>query len=224
MPYLHGKSIIKIAVADDHEMFREAIVIMIDRFENCKVVIQAANGRELLEKLEQKPNIDLVLLDIAMPEMDGFETASKIRCRFPEIKVLFCSMYNNGLAICRMIGSGGIGYIDKAASMSELKRTLFQVMKNDHNQHNDNGKIFFYNEGSGQIHNLSNYRFLETELKFLELICTEKPYKEIARELGLSERQVDYIREGLFSRFEVHSRIGLAFIANQGGIHSLQPA
>lgn len=218
MPYLHGKSLIKIAVADDHEMFREAITTRIDGFENCKVVMQAANGRELLEKLEQKPATNLVLLDIAMPEMDGFETAGKLRSRFPEIKIVFCSMYNNELTICRMLGTGANGFIEKTASMSDLKKRIYQVMKNSQDGHDTKNRMFIYNEGISTNKNISNYQISQTELLFLNLICTEKPYKQIAKEMQLTERQIDYIRENLFSRFEVHSRIGLAIIANRSGV------
>ena len=224
MPYIHGKSIIKIAVADDHEMFREAIAPIIDRFDNCKVVIQAANGRELLEKLEQKLTTNLVLLDIAMPEMDGFETAGKLRSRVPEIKIIFCSMYNNELAVCRMLGAGANGFIDKTASVGDLKKGIYQVMKNGQNIQEPGGSMFFYNEGIRTNKNLNNYQLSQTELHFLNLTCTEKPYKQIAKEMQLTERQIDYIRESLFSRFEVHSRIGLAIIANKSGVKPLQPA
>lgn len=222
MPYIHGKSIIKIAVVDDHEMFREAISTMIDGFKNCKVVIQAASGRELLEKLEQKSNIDLVLLDIAMPGMDGFDTARNLRSRFPEIKLLFCTMFNNELAICRMIGTGGHGCIGKDASLSELKKALFQIMKNGYSFSGTKGKMVYDNERNRHKQQLKNYLLSETELRFLKLICTEKPYKEIATDLDLTERQVDYLREELFSCFEVHSRIGLVHHAFHGGVQTLQ--
>lgn len=224
MPYIHGKSIIKIALADDHEMFREAIATHIDGFDNCKVVIQAASGRELLEKLEQKPTTHLVLLDIAMPEIDGFETAYILRSRFPEMKIIFCSMYHNELAICRMLDAGANGFIDKTASMGVLKKGIYQVMKNSRNIQEPKDKMFFYNEGIGTTKNLNYYPLSQTEIQFLNLICTEKPYKLIAKELQLSERQIDYIRESLFCRFEVRSRIGLAIIANLGGIQRLQIA
>lgn len=216
MSYIHGKSIIKIAVTDDHEMFREAISAMIDRFENCKVVAQAATGSELLEKLQQKTNIDLVLLDIAMPEINGYDAAVKIRVQFPDIKIVFCSMYNTELAVCRMIETGANGFVDKTASLNELRRTIYNVMKKEHNH---NGKIFFYYDGGNGHHDFSTYKLSDEEIRFMKLTCTEKPYKEIATEMQLTERQIDYLRESLFYRFDVHSRIGLAIIANQSGVN-----
>jgi DNA-binding NarL/FixJ family response regulator len=221
MPYIHGKSIIKIAVADDHEMFREAISAIVDGFDNCKVVIQAANGRELLEKLQLKSNTDLVLLDIAMPEMDGYETAKNLCIKFPEAKILFCSMFKNELAICRMISAGGNGFINKEASTSELKKALFEIMKNGYCFPNSDGRMSFYNEKNSSKRPLKNQHQLTIkELQFLKLVCTEKPYKQIAADLDMSDRQVDYLRERLFSIFDVHSRIGMAVHACQSGMYA----
>ena len=216
MPYFHGKSIIKIAVTDDHEMFRELVSTFIDTIENCKVVIQAANGKELIEKMELK-SADLVLLDISMPVMNGYDAATVLREKFTELKILFCSVYNSELAMCRMAGAGGNGYVHKGASPSELKRAIFDIMKNGYSFPSVNGKMIFANRSTTKNSNI-RLHFSTKELKFLQLICTEKTYKEIASELSLSPRQVDYLREGLFARFDVHSRIGLAFNAHYTGI------
>jgi len=219
MSYVHGKSIIKIAIADDHEMFRELVSTYIDTIENCKVVIQAANGKELIEKIEIKPNTDLVLLDISMPVMNGYVTASFLREKFPEIKILFCSIYNNELAICRMIGSGGNGFVHKGASAAELKRAFFEVMKDGYSFPLSSSKLLFaYKSIDSKKHSNTKMHFSPKELKFLQLVCTEKTYKEIAADLELNPRQVDYLREMLFARFDVHSRIGLAFNARHSGI------
>ena len=214
MAYVHGKSIIKIAIAEDHEMFRELISAHIDTFENCKVVIQATNGKELVEKIQTKENTDLVLLDISMSTMNGYDAAMILHEKFPDIKILFCSIYNHELAICRMIGCGGNGFIHKAASTLELKKAIYDVMRNGYGFPPFRTKTFSQNNGLRNV----KLHFSNKELKFLQLTCTEKTYKEIAFELGLTPRQVDYLREDLFARFEVHSRIGLAFNARHSGI------
>ena len=218
MPYEHGKSIIKIAVADDHDMFRELVSTYIDTIENCKVVIQASNGKELIEKLGQKPNTSLILLDISMPVMDGYNAAAIIIDKFPDIKIIFCSIYNSDIAIYRMIEAGGHGFIHKGASASELKKAFYDIMKHGHSYPNINGK-FIRNHQNSSIKKRNGKIYLSpTELKFLKLICTEKTYKQIADDLNLSMRQVDYLRENLFQRFDVHNRTGLAFNAYNNGI------
>lgn len=89
MPYQHGKSIIKIAFADNNQLLQEIIPKILDGFENCKVVMVAANGKELLAKLHNDSSVNLVLLDIKMPELDGVDTAKKLKQEFPRIRVLF---------------------------------------------------------------------------------------------------------------------------------------
>ena len=225
MPYLHGKSIIKIAVADDHSMFREALALAIDNFENCKVVIQASNGKELLEKLQQKPNTDLVLLDIRMPEMDGYETAKILHEKFPGIKILFCSVFKTELAICKMAGAGGNGFICKEASLQEIKKSIYEIMRNCYSFPNSNGGFLFNKDKNGsRIISKNNYQLSEKELQFMRKICTEKIYKQIASELGINDRQADYLRESLFSKFDVHCRVGLAVHAFESGISQLETA
>ena len=218
MSYLHGKSIIKIAVADDHDMFRELVSTHIDTIENCKVVIQASNGKELIEKLEQKSNTHLVLLDISMPVMDGYDAAATITNKFPEIKILFCSIHNSDIAISRMIEAGGHGFIHKGASTSELKKAFYDTMKHGQSFPAINGKFLRNHNNGGYRNKNGNIHLSPTEIMFLKLICTEKTYKQIADDLSISMRQVDYLRENLFQRFDVHSRTGLAFSAYNNGI------
>ena len=138
MSYTHGKSIIQIAVADDHEMLREAICSAIDMWENCKVVFQSKDGYELLEMIKQKPLPDLILLDAGMPGMDGIDTAKILRKDYPELKILMFSIYKTELAITRMIKAGVNGYICKSASGGELKRAIYEIMRTGY-------CLFFYN-------------------------------------------------------------------------------
>lgn len=219
MPYIHGKSIIKIAIAEDQEMIRQLLTGFVNSLEHCKVIIQAANGRDLLEKLDQRPGTDLVLLDINMPEMNGYDAAKQIRQKFPDIKILFCSMFKNELAMCRMIGAGAHGFINKGASTAELTKAIIEIMRNGYCFPNSDGKMYYFNEDMGRKKlNKSHFLLSDTEIRFLELICTEKTYKEIATELNMSLRQVDYMREALFLRLDVQSRMGLAARAYCSGI------
>lgn len=218
MPYIHGKSIIKIAVADDHDMFRELVSTHIDTIENCKVVIQAANGLELLDRMEAKPNTDLVLLDISMPVLNGYDTAKALRKSYPELKILFCSIHNNEMALCRMIGVGGNGCIHKGASSGELRKAFTEVMRNGQYFPFASRKMLDFDEDGTRKSHEKSRNFSPIELRFMQLICTEKTYKLIASELQITERQVDYLREGLFARFDVHCRVGLALQVHRSGI------
>ncbi len=221
MDYVHGKSIIKIAFADDDELLQDLLPIYIDSIENCKVVIQAFNGRELLEKLVIKPDTTLVLMDIKMPEMDGIEATKKIKLLYPGIKVLFTSIYNNEIVYCRIIGAGGDGYINKYSPVNEFKKAILTLMKGG--SYFQNYISHFNNENGKSIKAILNGRnnLSDEEIIFLKFVCTEKTYESIASDMNSSLRHIDYIRQGLFERFEIRSRVELALFAYNGGIFQL---
>ena len=93
MQFTNDNSLVKIAMAEDHSLIRESLCAIIDTWENCKVVIQAANGRQLLESLQAKNLPDLALIDLAMPVMNGYETIKAVKEKFPEIRLMAISLY-----------------------------------------------------------------------------------------------------------------------------------
>src|SRR5580693_8527223 len=100
------KKTVKIAMVDDHVLLRDALATVIDRFDNCKVILLAAHGKELLEKLQPEDLPDLVILDLNMPEMDGYETARYLRMNFPGIYVLILTMYDAEITLLRLLQTG----------------------------------------------------------------------------------------------------------------------
>ena len=219
MSYVHGESIIRIALADDDLTLQDLLPAYIDSIENCKVVLQATNGKELLERLKRKPDVDLVIMDIRMPEINGYDAAKKIKQDHPGIKILFSSIYHNELVYCQLIGIGVDGFIRKGSSVSEIKRCIMEIMKNgtyfpgfpvsmNRKRINGNGK------------SLAHRPFIsDEELKFLKLVCTDKTYDAIADEMKCPLRHTEYIRQGLFDKFEVRNRVELALFAYKGGVY-----
>lgn len=214
MDYVHGNSIITIAFADDCELLHDLLIPYIDSIDSCKVVIQAYNGKEILEKLVRKPETNLVLMDIRMPELDGIDAAKEIKLLYPNMKILFTSIYNNEIVRCRIIGAGGNGFISKNSSIQEFKRAILAVLK-----------YGYYFQNHISANRKKNWKSLngqqklsEEELLFLRLVCTDKTYEGIAGEMKSNIRRIDYIREGLFEKFEVHNRVELALLAYGGGI------
>ena len=218
MAYIHGKSIIKIALADDDLLIQDLLPGFIDGIENCKVVIKAYNGRELLEKLSQKPNTNLVIMDIRMPEMDGIEAAKKIKGDFPKMKILFSSVYHNGLAYYRVVDAGADGFVEKGMGVSAYKSAIYEVMKNDWYFPHGVAAIIRRGRNDKSPHLDSRIHISEEELVFLKFACTDKTYDAIASDMRISTRHVDYIRQSLFEKFEVHNRVELALFACKGGI------
>jgi len=116
-----------VAVVDDHALIRKAVNFRLTGM-GYKVVLEAENGKQLLDKLEVSPSPDLCLLDINMPVMNGFETALQLKKKWPEIKIIFFSMQNGMSYINRAKELGADGYISKDASSEEFNRTLFALL------------------------------------------------------------------------------------------------
>jgi len=212
-----NKDLIRLAVADDDVGVCELLCNHINTLENCKVLIQAANGKELLDKLKTKPNIDIAILDIMMEEMDGYMAAMKIREKYPGMLILFYSMCKNEIAQAMMIASGGHGLIKKGESCLQIQKAIRAVI---------DGYYFFPGIGKRSIIGKDDFpgtkaknlfTLSPAEVSFLRLIGTNKTYVEIADHLQINLRQVDYIRENLFRQLAVKSRTELAIVAYKGG-------
>ena len=113
-----------VALVDDHELLRSGLASMINSFEGFKVIMEAGNGKEFMEALKNNKPPAIVLLDINMPLMDGFETAEWIKANMPETRVLVLSMLENDIAIIRMLKNGARGYLLKDSKPKVFKQAL----------------------------------------------------------------------------------------------------
>jgi DNA-binding NarL/FixJ family response regulator len=208
---------IKIALVDDHVVLRKSLAVLINMLQDFKVTIEAGNGEEFIEQLKEKGLPDIALLDITMPVMDGVETARWIKQHHPQVKVVALSMIKNDLVVIRMLKNGARGYILKDCEPEELRDALHQVQE----------KGYYYNElltprmkANDKYISEEGLRSMmnEKELTFLRWTCTDKTYKEIADEMGVSVRTVDGYRDALFQKLNVTTRVGLAIYAIRNGI------
>ena len=210
---------IKVALVDDHALLRSGLASVINSFGGYKVVFEADHGRQFIELLKTQPKPDVVLLDINMPEMNGFETATWIKNNEPTIKVLVLSMMDDDNSIIKMLQNGAKGYILKDSKPDALRNALNEVAL----------KGFFFNDlVTDKIMNLfskpeeseQSQAILLTgkETDFLKWCCTEKSYKEIADSMGISVRSVESIRSTMFEKLETLSRVGLVMYAIRNGI------
>lgn len=213
-----------IAIVDDHTMFRKGLIALINLFPNYKVLFDASNGEELTRQLKAGQVPDILLLDIAMPVMDGYATAAWVRDHYPDIKVLALSTMDAETAIIRMIKSGAKGYVLKDADPAELKRAFDEVLSLGY-YYNDlvSRKILrSVNMLADDRHDIGTLtRLSDREVTFLQLACSEKTYTEIAREMFVSERTVDGYRDALFKKLNVSSRVGLVLYAIRNGIFTV---
>ncbi len=215
-----GERIIKIAIADDHVLVRCSIIKLIADFKNCMVIFEAGNGRELLQKIKEKELPDIVLLDLNMPVMDGFETSALIRKNYPSVNILMLTMYDSDQALIQLLQTGINGFLKKDAEPSELFSAIDCVVKTgSYYSANISGKLAgLFRTGDGQRMALEKALISIQELTFLRFACSELTYKEIAAKMGLNPRAVDQLRDTLFEKFDVKTRVGLAMFAIKRGI------
>ncbi len=199
---------IKIAIADDHIILRKSLAIMIGMIDGFEVVFEADNGFMLTEKLKTVPRPDIILLDITMPVMDGFETSKWLKKYYPGIKIIALTMMGNEPVLYHMVKNGVRGYLLKDCDLEELEKAIRDV---HHNGYYFN-EYFTEKMTSGKVPD--NKIILNgQELAFLKWSCTDLTHKEIAVKMDVSPRTVDGYRDALFKKLDVSSRIGIVIYA-----------
>jgi two-component system, NarL family, invasion response regulator UvrY len=211
---------IKIALIDDHILLRNALATLINNFNDCRVVIQASNGKELIDHISKGNIPDIVVLDLNMPEMDGLETAKWLQEKYPATHVLMLTMYDSELALIRLLQAGVKGFLKKDIHPSELHFALQSVMQSGYYySHTATGRLMnLFKKKSDNSTSLEKNLLSENEIRFLQLASTEMTYKEIALDMQLSPRAVDNLRDILFEKLNVKSRVGLVMYATKHGV------
>lgn len=213
-----GDKKILVGVADDHTLLRNALARLIGSFPNYQVVFEAGSGKEVKEKIAKNVLPDIVLLDVNMPDVDGYETAKWIYKNYPHVKILALSMFTDESIIIRMLRLGAKGYILKNADPDELKLALDSVMQKDHYlSEYISGKVI---SGLHKDIDLPEEPVVlnDKEKEFLQWACSEMTYKDIAQKMFVSPRTVDDYRNALFDKLKVKSRIGLVLYAIRHGM------
>jgi two-component system, NarL family, invasion response regulator UvrY len=211
---------IQVALADDHLLLRTALAQLINNFSNCRILLQCGTGRQLITAIEAGQVPDVVLLDLNMPDMDGFETAAWLQSQASTVKVLMLTMYDSELTLIRLLQLGVRGFLKKDIHPDELKLAIQTVVQTGYYYSNHStGKLMglFKNTPEG-VPALQKAMLTDQELQFLKLACSDLTYKEIAMQLGLNPRSVDTLRDQLFVKLDVKSRVGLAMVALRHGV------
>lgn len=207
---------ITVAIADDHSLLRNALAKLINTFEGYSIIFEADNGKDLRKKIQEKEVPDIVMLDVNMPEMDGFETTQWLHKHYPQIKVMALSMLSDERTIIKMFRLGAKGYLLKNTDPEELKEALDSLMnKNVYLSEYVSDKLV---SGLHQDENEKEVVLNEKEREFLRWTCSELSYKDIADKMFVSPRTVDDYRQSLFIKLKVHSRVGLVMYAIKNGI------
>jgi len=218
---------INIAVVDDHALFRKGLINLIQSFDgNYSICVEAENGNDLLQKLDKAEHAPhMVIMDMNMPQMDGFELGKRLKTQYPDLHVLVVSMIHKEESIIRMLRIGVKGYLSKDIDPDELHTAIQSVMN----------KGYYYTDFiTGKLlDNISKTdkhpRALEPEvvlndreLQFLQLACSEDTYQQIADKMFLSIKTIDGYRASLFEKLNVKSRSGLVLFGVKAGLVSLE--
>ncbi len=206
---------IKIAIADDYKIYRDGLKVGLSADENLDVIMEADNGEELLKGLETNTP-DVIIMDLKMPLMDGMEATKAVRKKYPTIKVLVVTMYDDDKFIIHMMENGANGYLLKNAEPDEIRKSIYAVHENGY-YFNDVvnkallKKLVLKNNLKPSFN--QNVELTEREMEVLKLICEEKTAAEIAKEIFLSPRSVEGIRQRLIEKVGVRNTAGLVMFA-----------
>lgn len=209
-----------IALVDDHVLLRSSLATLINSI-GYEVVLECDDGKQLTTLVNKETVPDLVLMDINMPEMDGYESTLWLKKHYPLVKVIALSMYDDENAIIRMIKNGAKGYILKDVHTKELKLALDSVYtKGFHYSDLITGRLIHSINQMDEEDNCTKkvLNLSEKEIEFLKYAGTEMTYKEIAQQMHLSPRTIDGYRDQLFEKLNVRSRVGLVMFAIKKGI------
>ncbi|PJJ64056.1 response regulator transcription factor [Chryseobacterium geocarposphaerae] len=206
-----------IVIVDDHVLIAKALEGIIDNFNDFEVIYVAENGKDLIQKFEEKnPVPDIILLDISMPIMDGFETVSWLQENHPEIKVMALSMQGDDKSVIKMVKNGAKGYLLKNTHPKDLEEALTRLDKDGYFYPEWASKIILSNLNSHHDSD-TNIKISDREKEFLKYTVTELSYKEIAEKMCCSPRTVESYRDQLCEKLDLKTRVGLAIYAIKNG-------
>ena len=203
--------ILTVAVADDHTLMRTGVASFIARTGKYRVCMEAANGKELLEQLDSSGLPDIILLDISMPVMDGFQTMALLKAKYKDPAVVALTGFSDSSAVRRMIALGIKGYLFKTQDPEEMFCTLDAVAANgEHFPEEINEEL---QPGDENILYQKIAALKKKELLFLKYLCEGMTYKEIAAKMFISPHTVEDYRDALFKKFELKRKAKLILFA-----------
>ncbi|MEI6851293.1 MAG: response regulator transcription factor [Bacteroidota bacterium] len=207
--------IIRVAIADDHEIFRKGLRIILNEIDELKVIGEAQNGHELFEILKHH-EVDVILMDIRMPVMDGIEATKKVVEKYPQIKVIALTMFEEISYFNQMVEAGANGFLLKKTNKDELYRAILQVMQDE--TYFSEEFISNVNKTQKPKSRISGIELTEREQEVLDLICKGMSNTEISKFLGLSARTVDGHRAHLLEKTGAKNSPHLVMFAIKNGL------
>ncbi len=207
--------VIKVAIADDHKIFRKGVILSLRPFTNIKFVQEAENGQELIDGLPQSLP-DVILMDLRMPTKDGIEATKQIAKLYPTIHIVVLTMFEDERFVSHLMEIGANGYLLKSADPTEIRRAIMEVADKGYYLNNFVNRILLKKSHAKQktIPNLSSEVTLtDRERDVIKFICMEFTAQEIAQKMEVSPRTVEAIKDKLMEKFGAKNTAGLVFYA-----------
>ncbi|MEL6649314.1 MAG: response regulator transcription factor [Bacteroidota bacterium] len=211
---------IRLAIVDDHLILQKGLALILESFVDCELIFTALNGQELIDQLP-KQSVDVILMDLEMPVMDGIEATRYVREHYPEIKIILLTMHDNEQYISHLVELGANAYLLKNEEDQELHRAIRAVHQHD----------FYFNDYVQQallkrVRKQSRPSFQQNivnlltarEKEVIGLICQELSSKEIADQLFISNKTVETHRKNIREKIGVKNTAGLVIFAMQNGL------
>lgn len=206
----------KLMLVDDHKLFRDGLKFVINQMDNLEVVAEASNGVEFLELLD-KQEVDLVLMDISMPELDGIEATRQATAKYPGIKILVISMFCDEEYYYQMVQAGVMGFVLKEFGKNELESAISAVINGENYFSQKLLRDIILNLNSPnkakKLQNDPDTKLTKRELEVLKLICEGLSNAQIAEKLFISIRTVEGHKSNLISKTGVKNTISLVMYA-----------
>ncbi|MFM7838660.1 MAG: response regulator [Chitinophagaceae bacterium] len=203
--------VIKLALADDHKIFRDGIKMALKGKEYLKLLWEAEDGKDLMHKMQLKPP-DVLLMDIRMPELDGINAIGLLRKEYADLKIIMLTMYDDQEMISKMLDLGANAYLTKTTDPEEIYQAILTCM-NDDFYFNDlvNKAVLSKLQTKKQVRQFypNPVKFSEKEVRILRLLAEDKTTEEISKEIFLSPRTIETIRQNMKTKVGVKTIAGL---------------
>jgi len=214
------KENIQVAFADDHVMVRKGIISLLNSVGGIDVIIEADNGQQLITEIEEaKKKPEICILDINMPDMDGFTLLCEIKRKWPDMKILILTASDSELYVIRTMQAGANGYLLKRSDIEIVKEALCSI----------HSEGYYYSDcANSTIFHLVNTKAIklqsltESEITVLKYCCSDLTYGQIAQKMHTTIRSVEGCRDRLFNKLNLNNRTGLALFAIRFGLVTLE--
>ena len=207
----------RIALVDDHQLFRTGMASLLEKIEGIQLVLEASNGKEFLDALAQTP-VQLVLLDLKMPVMDGHHTMAELKQHHPEVKVILLTMETGEETILRCMEDGADGFLAKDSHPDEVRKAITTIRDNGIYVNPHTSRVMMKGLADWKQGNRTpGLQLSDREMAVLKGICQQKSTNDIADILFLSPRTVEGYRRSLLEKVDTKNSVGLVLFAARNG-------